>query len=91
MPNVLRPRNLVSRPGNVDGTVPHIGARRTDQILSISGRSLFINSRVIRNQRTNGPVNAHLISGPTVSTKTSFANFDIVLKWVKVNSGSSFI
>ena len=23
------------------------------------------------NQRTNGPVNAHLISGPTVSTKTS--------------------
>ena len=24
-----------------------------------------------RNQRTNGPVNAHLISGPTVSTKTS--------------------
>ena len=43
------------------------------------------------NQRTNGPVNAHLISGPTVSTKTSFANFDIVLKWVKVNLGSSFI
>ena len=24
-----------------------------------------------RNQRTNGPVNAHLIAGPTVSTKTS--------------------
>ena len=24
-----------------------------------------------KNQRTNGPVNAHLISGPTVSTKTS--------------------
>ena len=23
------------------------------------------------NQRTNGPVNAHLISGPTVSTKIS--------------------
>ena len=23
------------------------------------------------NQSTNGPVNAHLISGPTVSTKTS--------------------
>ena len=42
------------------------------------------------NQRTNGPENAHLISGPTVSTKTSFANFDIVLKWVKVNSGSLF-
>ena len=43
------------------------------------------------NQRTNGPVKAHLISGPTVSTKTSFPNFDIVLKWVKVNSGSLFI
>ena len=40
----------------------------------------------VRNQRTNGPVNAHLMSGPTVSTKTNFANFDIVLKWVKVNS-----
>ena len=24
-----------------------------------------------KNQRTNGPVNAHLISGPTVSTETS--------------------
>ena len=44
-----------------------------------------------RNQRTNGPVNAHLISGPTVCTKTSFANFDIDLIWVKVNSGSLFI
>ena len=42
-------------------------------------------------QRTNGLVNAHLISGPTISIKTSFAKFDIVLKWVKVNSGSSFI
>ena len=30
--------------------------------------------------RTNGPVNAHLISVPTISTKTSFAKFDIVLK-----------
>ena len=43
------------------------------------------------NQRTNGPVNAHLIPVPTVSTEPSFAKFDIVLKWVKVNSGSSFI
>ena len=42
----------------------------------------------VDNQRTNGPVNAHLISGPTVSTKTSFAKFDFVLKWVKVKSGS---
>ena len=43
------------------------------------------------NQRTSGPVNAYLISGPTISTTTSFPKFDIVLKWVKVNSGSSFI
>ena len=28
------------------------------------------------NQRTNGPVNAHLISRPTIGTKTSFAKFD---------------
>ena len=27
--------------------------------------------RLSQYQRTNGPVNAHLISGPTVSTKTS--------------------
>ena len=47
--------------------------------------------RTILNQRTNGLVNAHPISGPSVGTKTSFANFDIVLKWVKVNSGSLFI
>ena len=26
---------------------------------------------ICSNQRTNGPVNAHLISGPTVSTKTN--------------------
>ena len=43
------------------------------------------------NQRTDGPVNAHLISGPTLITKTSFAKFDIVLKWVKINSRLSFI
>ena len=35
---------------------------------------------VYGNQRTNGPVNAHLISGPTISTKTSSAKFDIVVK-----------
>ena len=28
------------------------------------------------NQSTNGPVNAHLISGPTISTKTSFSKTD---------------
>ena len=43
------------------------------------------------NQMTNVPVNTHLIFGPTLCTKTSFAKFDIVLKWVKVNTGSSFI
>ena len=53
--------------------------------------SIKSNVVAIYNQKTNGPVNAHLISGPTVSTKTSFAKFDIVLKWVKVSSGSSFI
>ena len=35
---------------------------------------------LLQNQRTNGPVNAHLISGPTTSTKTSLAKFVIVLK-----------
>ena len=50
-----------------------------------------LSGKIEGNQRTSGPVNTHLISGPTVSTKTSFANFDIVLKWVKVNSGSLFI
>ena len=44
------------------------------------------------NQMTNVPVNTHLIFGPTLcKKKTSFAKFEIVLKWVKVNSGSSFI
>ena len=47
--------------------------------------------RNLQNQRTNGPVNANLISEPAVSTKPSFAEFDIVLKWVKVNSGSSSV
>ena len=42
-------------------------------------------------QMTNVPVNTHLIFGSTLYTKTSFAKFDIVLKWVKVNSRSSFI
>ena len=38
------------------------------------------NQQHILNQRTNGPVNAQLISGPTISTKTSFAKFDIAVK-----------
>ena len=42
--------------------------------------SIKSNVVAIYNQRTNGPVNAHLISGPTVSTKISFAKFVIVLK-----------
>ena len=32
------------------------------------------------NHRTNGPVNAHLIYVANISTKTSFAEFDIVVK-----------
>ena len=42
------------------------------------------------NLRTNVPVNAHLISGPTVSTN-KFRELDIVLKWVKDNPRSSFV
>ena len=38
----------------------------------------FLTNPVI--QRTNGPVNAHLISGPTITTKTSFNKLDIVVK-----------
>ena len=38
------------------------------------------NMCITNNQRTNGPVNAQLISGPTISTKISFAKFDIVAK-----------
>ena len=60
-------------------------------IIKITKNSDMIFLLLLLNQRTNGPVNAHLISGPTIHTKTSFAKFDIVLKWVKVNSGSSFI
>ena len=29
---------------------------------------------------TNGPINAHLITGPIISAKTSFAKFDSVVK-----------
>ena len=32
------------------------------------------------NQRTNGPVNAHLISEPNISTQFFFAKSDIVVK-----------
>ena len=39
------------------------------------------------NQTTNGPVNALLKSRSTVSTKTRFAKFDIVLKSIRVISG----
>ena len=32
------------------------------------------------NHRTNGPANAHLIYVPNISTKASFAKFEIVVK-----------
>ena len=32
---------------------------------------MFFAEKIVEYQRTNGPVNSHLISGPTVSTKTS--------------------
>ena len=37
-----------------------------------------------KKHRTNGPVNAHLIYGATISAKTSLAKFDCVLKLVQV-------
>ena len=39
-----------------------------------------LQQEIIKNQRTNGPVNTHLVSVPNISTKTSFATFDIVVK-----------
>ena len=35
------------------------------------GLILSIHLKILSNQRTNGPVNANLISRPTVSTKTN--------------------
>ena len=53
--------------------------------------SLPYNYFVYKPDRTNGTANAHLIFGPTnLSTKTSFAKFDIIVKKIKVNPGSSF-
>ena len=34
----------------------------------------------MKNQRTNGHVNANLISGPSLSTKANLAEFDFFLK-----------
>ena len=39
-----------------------------------------LQQEIIKNQRANGPVNTHLVSVPNISTKTSFAKFDIVVK-----------
>ena len=64
---------------------------RSASLFSQMQKAGFFMTWLMSNQRTNGPVNAHLISGPTVRTKTSFPKFDVVLIWVKVNSGSSFI
>ena len=35
-------------------------------------------------QRTNGPVNAHLISGPTVSTKTNKIGQPMVIIYINI-------
>ena len=49
---------------NTHVTITRIGCKDS------SFRSLSYNLKICkRNQRTNGPVNAHLISGPTISTK----------------------
>ena len=43
--------------------------RNIVHIMSLHGRKVMSVRVPCKNQRTNGPVNAHLISGPTVSTK----------------------
>ena len=73
----------------VDQNLKHILYRGQDQ--TVLEYKILSKCMTNPNQRTNGPVKVHLISGPTISTKTSFAKIEIVLKWVKVKSGQSFI
>ena len=42
------------------------------------------------NQRTNGPVNAHLTSGPGISTISSLTKFDLVVNRLRSTEGLSF-
>ena len=49
-------------------------------ILRSHHNDAVVNHSKKKQQRTNGPVNAHLKSGPTISTKTSFAKIDIVME-----------
>ena len=46
---------------------------------STNGYKILLKMRVL-NQRTNGPVNTHLISEPTISKHISFAKLDFVVK-----------
>ena len=63
------PRDLVSRPNNMDETIlhTHIDANFKVCIMFVA-RYYYKNdntSNMSHNQRTNGPVNAHLISWPS--------------------------
>ena len=62
---------------------------------SLLYKDVSVMSNKYKYQRTNGPVNTQLISGPgisTIHTKPGYvAKFDLVVKYVKVNTGSSFL
>ena len=75
----LRMTYICSLNLNMDKSIPN---RFHHVICSPTFSEVKLSSR-LNNQRTNGPINAHLISGPTVSTKTNNIG--------KVNPGSSFI
>ena len=47
-----------------------MGSRKKDsKKMCLIINALIVNLAVYRNKRTNGPVNAHLISGPGLNTK----------------------
>ena len=47
-----------------------MGSRKKDsKKICLIINALIVNLAGYRNKRTNGPVNAHLISGPSINTK----------------------
>ena len=50
--------------------IPNVDLVNGNVYTELVSISVFV-LKIFNNQRTNGPVNTHLISGPTVSTKTS--------------------
>ena len=65
-----------------------VKTNRTIKVLNIwtvNGLAVFA---LKLNQRTNGPVNAHLICGPTIITKTSFSKFD---NYCKIGQGQRMV